>query len=124
MITLMRVLPACVVQGTLLLLPLLRHSSEARLSMKSNIQAALVGLLLLGVLQLLLLRKHLGVYLRYRHCITLSNRLLRASVAFLPVLNRGSDIMTKWGDAGQQSVAAALALYAFFPSLMHLHVRQ
>jgi hypothetical protein len=113
-----------VLQGTLLMLPLLRHTGTARLSLEANTQKALAGLLLLSMLQLLLLRKRLGVYLRYRHTITLSNRLVRAAAAFLLVLNRGSDIMTKWANAGQHSVATALALYMFFPSLMHLQVGQ
>jgi hypothetical protein len=92
------------------------------MAMDPSTQTALAMLLLLSVLQLLLLRKHVEVYLRHRHFITVSNRVLRAAAAFLPVLNRGSDVMSRWGTVEQHSVAAALAVYTTFPPLMHLQV--
>lgn len=106
--------------GTLLLLPLLRRPGTPRLGMESNTQAATACMLLLAVLQLLLLRKQLGVYLRYRHCITCTIRALRCAVFFLPAINRSYDVITKWGAPGQHGTAAALAAYMFSPSLMHL----
>ncbi|KAF6264217.1 hypothetical protein COO60DRAFT_224776 [Scenedesmus sp. NREL 46B-D3] len=106
--------------GVLLLMPLLRPSGTARRSLEPNAQTALACLLLLSVLQLLLLRKRVGVYLRYRHYISLGNRVLRAAVALLPALNRNGDVLGNWGSPEQYSAAAALALYAVFPSFLPL----
>jgi hypothetical protein len=117
-------LVAFVLQVALLLLPLLGRpaAGASRITLELNTQAALACLLLLSLLQLLLLRKHLAVYLRYRHCITLSIRAMRATAGFLPALNHSGDVMTTWGKAGQQRAAVALVVYTVFPSLMHLQV--
>jgi hypothetical protein len=89
-----------------------------------NMQLSLAGLLLLSVLQLLLLRRQLGVYLRYRHYITVVNRVLRGlALGLLPVLNHGNDVLSSWGSRQQHSATAALAAYTCLASMMHLQVR-
>jgi hypothetical protein len=86
-------------------------------------QLSLACLLLLSVLQLLLLRRQLGVYLRYRHYITVINRVLRGlALGLLPVLNHGNDVLSSWGSRQQHSAAAALAVYTCLASAMQLQV--
>jgi hypothetical protein len=99
------------------------RGSAARLAVGRNTQLSLAFLLLLSVLQLLLLRRQLGVYLRYRHHITVINRVLRGLVlGLLPVLNHGRDVFSSWGIPHQHSAAAALAVYTCLASVMQLQV--
>lgn len=109
----------CHAQAALLITPIIKGG---QLSAQPATQAVIITLFLLGCLQLLLLRKHLHTYCRYRHHMTLANRLLRALFSLVPAKLQDYDVMSKWVKPKSQGPGFALGAYCLFSAMAQLQV--
>lgn len=106
-------------QVTLLLLPLWTGGQRAVLS---STQLVVVCWAVLSTVQLVMLKRNVQLYCRYRHNIVVAIRLLRLASFLVPALNRNFDVMGKWAKPQQHTAGYTLAAYALFSAMCQLQV--
>lgn len=100
--------------------PLTRRSSQPPIPL--SVQLCVAALMVGTALQLLLLHKHVRLYLAWRHKLAVLNRVARIVAAFVPAVQKDYDVLTRWVAASKHCGQLALGEYALFAPLVQMQV--